>query len=198
MAVVFCNVWLIMATREFIASDAKSATANEVGLVLGTSKALADGSENKHFTNRMRMAAELYKRGKVKHLLVSGDNGSKYYNEPKAMRAKLEELGVPSEAITRDFAGFRTLDSMFRAKDVFQLDSLTVISDNFHLPRAIYIGRHYGLNVTGVASKRVPLTQSFRTECREWLARVKAVLDLYLLDTDPRFRGKPEPIIVSR
>ena len=114
------------------------------------------------------------------------------------MRRALIKRGVPRDHITRDFAGFRTLDSMVRAKEIFQLERLTVVSDGFHLPRAVFIGRHHGLQVTGVASAQVSLKRSLRTEMREYFARVKAVLDLYLLRTPPKFGGDPEPIMVSR
>lgn len=196
--VIVCNLWVIGSAHSFIAKDVESARMKEVCLVLGTSKKVAPKRANMHFENRMKKAQELYAAGKVMHVLVSGDNGSKYYNEPQDMRDTLVDLGIPKQDITRDFAGFRTLDSMVRAKEVFQLDSLTVVSDGFHLPRAVYIGKHYGLDVTGVASDPVPLNQSFKTHLRECLARVKAVLDVHFLDTSPKFGGEPEPIMVSR
>ncbi len=196
--VLFCNLLLTLSTRQYIAKDAQSATPNEVGLVLGTSKKFMTGRANSHFINRMDTAYQLYQLGKVKRLLVSGDNSTKSYNEPNDMRQALIERGIPSDHITRDFAGFRTLDSMVRAKEIFQLSRLTVISDGFHLPRAVFIGRHHGLDVTGVASAKVALNHSLKTEVREYLARVKAVLDLYLLRTPPKFGGDPEPIVVTR
>ena len=196
--VVFCNLWVLGATHRFIAKDVDSARVNDVALVLGTSKMIAPGRANHHFKNRIRTAAELFWRKKVQHVLVSGDNGTKYYNEPRDMRDALIELGVPPAAITRDFAGFRTLDSMVRAREVFQLDEFTVVTDPFHLPRAIFIARHNGSNVTGVASKRVPFRSSFNTEVRECLARVKAVLDVYVFDTRPRLPIVPEPIVIHR
>ena len=195
--VLFCNLLLTLSTQQFIVKDVQSATANEVGLVLGTSKKFVSGRANSHFTNRIDTAYQLYQSSKVKRLLVSGDNSTKSYNEPNDMRHALIKLGIPGDHITRDFAGFRTLDSMVRAKEIFQLNRLTVISDGFHLPRAVFIGRHHGLDVTGVASAEVSLNHSRKTVIREYLARVKAVLDLYLLRTPPKFGGDPEPIMVS-
>ena len=196
--VVMCNLWVISSTHRFIAKDVDSARTNEVALVLGTAKKVAPQQVNLHFEHRMQRAKDLFDAGKVKHVLVSGDNGSKYYNEPQDMRDSLIAMGLPNDAITRDFAGFRTLDSMVRARDVFKLEAFTVVTDGFHLPRAVFIGRHYGMDVTGVPSKAVPIKQSFRTHVRECLARVKAVLDVHLLDTPPRYGGDPEPIMVSR
>lgn len=196
--VMACNLWIIGSTHSFIAKDVKSARVNEVALVLGTSKKVSPKRANLHFRNRLKKARELFDAGKVQHLLVSGDNGSPYYNEPQDMRDALVDMGIPGAAITRDFAGFRTLDSMVRAHKIFQLDSVSVVTDGFHLPRAVFIGRHFGLEVTGLASDPVPLRQSFKTRLHECLARVKAVLDVHLLKTSPKFGGKPEPIMVSR
>ncbi len=198
MFVAACNLWVIGSTHRFIAKDVKSARVNQVALVLGTSKKVAPKRANLHFRNRLKKAKELFNAGKVQHLLVSGDNGTRFYNEPQDMRDALVNMGIPSHAITRDFAGFRTLDSMVRAREIFQLDSVSVVTDGFHLPRAVFIGRHFGLDVTGIASDPVPLRQSFKTHLREYLARVKAVLDVHLLNTPPKFGGEPEPIMVSR
>lgn len=88
------------------------------------------------------------------------------------------------------------LDSIIRAREIFQLERFIIVSDGFHLPRAVFIARRFGLDVEGVASQRVPLRWSFKTEAREWLARVKAVLDVYLLNTPPRFLGEPVPIVL--
>ncbi len=197
-SLVFCNLWVLASTHRFIAKDVESASWNEVAVVLGTSKNISPGRANQHFVNRIQRAVDLYKAKRVNRLLVSGDHSSRYYNEPRDMQAALERAGVPPEAITRDLEGFRTLDSIVRAHEIFQLDQFTVVSDGFHLPRAIFIARHYGLDVSGVASKRVSLRQSFKTELRECLARVKAVLDIYILDTAPHFSGERIPIVVSR
>lgn len=193
-----CNVWMTWSARPFIRDSVASARPTAICLVLGTAKVLEKGRENPHFTHRMQTAARLYHEDKVRHFLVSGDNGTRRYNEPVDMRNTLIELGVPPEAITCDYAGFRTLDSMVRAKEIFGVDELTVVSDGFHLPRAVFIGRYHRLHVQGVASEKVAFRRAARTEFREYLARVKAVLDLYLLGTGPRYLGEREPILVRR
>lgn len=153
--------------------------------------------KNPFFEGRMDAAAELYQRGKVLHLLVSGDNRRKDYDEPTAMRAALVERGVPASAITLDYAGFRTLDSVARAKHVFGLQKTTIVTDAFHQPRALFLARAYGLDATGYCSADVPFRWAKKTLLREVGSRVKACLDIYVLRTKPRFFGPREEIQVA-
>jgi SanA protein len=144
---------------------------------------------NPHFQNRIEAAAKLYHNKKVKHLLVSGDNHVAGYDEPTEMRDWLLKLGVPDSAMTLDYAGFRTLDSVARAKNVFGQTRLTVITDDFHAQRALFLSRSYGIDAVAFLSEPVPLKYSRSTRMREWLARVKAVLDVYALHVGPRYSG---------
>jgi SanA protein len=123
--------------------DLAAVPHREIAVVLGTSK-YSRGRLNSFYTGRIRAAAELYHAGKVDGILVSGDNGTVEYNEPDEMRADLIALGVPAEHITADYAGFRTLDSIYRAGDVFRLESYIVVSQPFHIERALYLGRPEG------------------------------------------------------
>ena len=166
---------------------------NEVGLVLGTSRKLADGRNNLYFKYRIEAAVALYKAQKIKYILVSGDNSTRYYNEPKDMTEALIKKGVPKKVIFSDFAGFRTLDSVIRCKKVFGQNKFTVISQQFHNKRAIYIGSNYGIDVIGFNAKDVVGYAGFKTNIREILARVKVFIDL-ILGTKPKFLGKPEKI----
>jgi SanA protein len=171
---------------------------NNVGLVLGTSKTTLRGSPNLHFKQRIAAAAALYRSGKVKHLLVSGDNHRKGYDEASDMRDALVLEGVPTNAITCDYAGFRTLDSVVRAKMVFELTRCTVVSEEFHCPRALWIARQHGLEAVAFAAPDVSSWQwSVRAKIREALARVWCGLDLYVLHRGPRFPGPREPILLS-
>jgi SanA protein len=145
----------------------------------------------------MRAAAALYHAGKVKHLLLSGDNGRRSYDEPTEMRRALMELGVPEAATTLDYAGFRTLDSIVRARAVFGQRAVTIISDDFHLQRAIFIGRSYGLDPIAFCAEPVPLAYSRRARWREYGARIKAVLDVYVLRTGPKYLGPPVEIRIA-
>jgi SanA protein len=191
LVTLFCNLWVVGSTHDAVFSDVADMQSNEVGLVLGTSPKVAPEQPNLHFKGRVEAAAALYDEGKVRVLLVSGANPNDYYNEPKVMTEALVKLGVPKKAIRSDFAGLRTLDSVVRAKKIFGQDRITIISDDFHVPRAIFLARQSGIEAVGLAGESVSLDMSYKTRLREWLARVKAVLDVYVLGTEPRFLGEP-------
>lgn len=120
--------------------------------------------------------------------MVSGDNGSIYYNEPTTMKKDLIQKGIPKDKIFLDYAGFRTLDSMVRANVVFGLDSVTVISQKFHNERAIYLANRKGLNAIGFNARDISNQYGYKVQLREYFARVKVFLDL-LLKTEPKFYG---------
>lgn len=166
---------------------------NHVGLVLGTSDRARGGGTNPFFRHRIESAAALYHAGKVRHLLVSGDNGTLSYNEPRQMRRALMAAGVDSARITLDFAGFRTLDSVVRAKAVFGQSRFTIISQRFHNERAVFLARSKGIEAIAFNAPDPPAWGSVRTWLRERLARVKVFMDL-LFGTQPRFFGDPVPI----
>ena len=176
----------------------ESVPANDVGLVLGTSRLMRNGRPNLHFKQRIAAAAALYHAGKVRHLLVSGDNHVASYDEPDDMRAALVAAGVPTNAITCDYAGFRTLDSVVRAKEIFGLSPCTIISEKFHCPRALWIAREHGLDAIAFAAPDVGLRSwSLRADVREQFARDWCAVDLYLFHRGPKFLGPKEPIVLS-
>ncbi|WP_259014058.1 SanA/YdcF family protein [Emticicia fluvialis] len=160
---------------------------NRVGLLLGTGKFIKrEGWLNPYYTKRIAAAASLLKAGKVRYLIISGDNSRKDYNEPEMMREDLVKAGVDSTRIYLDYAGFRTFDSMVRLKKIFGQDSVTVISQLFHNERAIYIASKegivaYGFNAEDVIAEGVM--------AREKLARVKVFVD-YLMAKEPKFLGE--------
>jgi SanA protein len=168
--------------------------ARRVGLLLGTGKTTRGGWSNPHFVNRVQAAAELYRAGKIERILVSGDNHVKGYDEPTDMKDALVATGVPEQAIALDYAGFRTFDSIVRAKKVFGVSDCTVISDRFHNYRSLFIARRYGIDAVAYCAEDVPLRYSVKTKVRECAARLKAVLDLYVLHTKPHFLGAPVTI----
>ena len=170
---------------------------SDVGLVLGTAKKTSRGNPNLHFNQRIEAAAELFKSGKVRHLLVSGDNSVKNYDEPTDMRDALVEAGVPREAISCDYAGFRTLDSVLRAKTVFGLTNFTIVTEEFHCPRSVWIARRHGLDVVAFAAPDLSARWSARVKIREALARVWCAIDLYVLNRQPKFSGPPEKIVFA-
>ena len=129
----------------------------------------------------MEATARLFKVGKIKYIILSGNNDSRYYNEPLDMQKALLNLGVPENVMTLDYAGFRTFDSVIRCKQVFNQDNFTIISQNFHNARALYIARNEGIEAISFAAQDVPDGYSLRTLVREYLARPKAVLDVHFL-----------------
>ena len=184
-----CNYWVIWSCSGKMYNDLNKVGYSDVALVLGTSKSINGKWDNPFFTNRMKAAADLFHTGKVKHILVSGDNGTKRYNEPRDMRQALLKLGVPDSCITMDFAGFRTLDSVVRSKKIFQQKRITIVSQEFHNYRALFIAQHYGIDA--IAYNASPPSQPTpKTTFREYLARPKAILDLYILNTQPKFLGE--------
>ncbi|CAN5357873.1 ElyC/SanA/YdcF family protein [soil metagenome] len=183
--VLICNWWVVSSTRNQIYFNVSELPSNEVGLVLGTSKFVRTGKENLFFRYRMEATARLWKEGKVKYLILSGNNDSEYYNEPVDMQRALVKLGVPASVMTLDYAGYRTFDSVVRCKDVFNQEKITIISQNFHNARALYIGNHEGMEAIAFAAQDVPDGYSLRTLIREYLARPYALLDVYVVRPQP-------------
>jgi SanA protein len=142
----------------------------------------------------MQAAAQLYKLGKLQRLIVSGANPDSRYNEPKKMREALLQLGVPSDAMVLDYAGNSTFDSVMRARVVYDLDRMTVITQKYHGYRALFLARKTGIHAVAYAA---PLASSgglgLRHPPREILARLLAVLDLFVLRTQPRLLGTEAP-----
>ncbi len=190
IAVFFIDVYVSFFARNRIYGDRDKIPINKCGLVLGTSKFRVDGGINPYFSKRLDAAMKLYFARKIEYIIVSGDNGERYYNEPLQMKKYLIERGVPGKKIFMDFAGFRTLDSVVRAKHIFGQKALTIISQRFHLERAIYIGSKNGMDVLGFAADEVDEPGHVRVRLREVFARVKACLDIHVLRKKPRFLGE--------
>lgn len=188
--VVGCNLWVIQSTKGQVFTEAEKIPENKVALVLGTSKYSRTGRANLFFTYRMEAAADLYQKGKIRHFILSGDNSLSYYNEPKDMKIALKKKNIPDSVITLDYAGFRTFDSVVRSKKVFNRDTITIVTQEFHVYRALFISRHYDIEAIGFATTQVPEGYSLFTRMREYLARCKAVIDLYILKKSPKFLGK--------
>ncbi len=194
VVVIGVNQKVLTDTDSLIYKSVDSIPYRRVALVLGTSPHLANGNPNLFFERRMDAAARLYVAGKVDRILVSGDNGSANYDEPSAMRSALTRRGVPESAIRLDYAGFHTLDSIVRANRVFGLSQVTIVTDDFHLPRALYIAQHEGLQAIGFQTKPLPVSVSPRTFVREIGSRTMMFIDLYVLHREPKFLGPRESI----
>lgn len=163
--------------------------SNKFGLLLGTGKTLRNGYINLFYKYRIEAAVKLFKSGKINFILVSGDNGSKNYDEPTTIKKDLIARGIPSSKIYLDYAGLRTLDSMVRCKEIFGQKSITVISQQFHNERALYIARKKGINAVGFNAKSVGGSNGKKVRIRERFARVKMVLDL-TFGKKPKYLGK--------
>ena len=170
-------------------SDVSQIKKNKVGLVLGTSKKLSDGRINLYFKYRIDATVELYKNGKIDFVLISGDNGSEYYDEPTDFKNELIKNGIPEDKIFLDYAGFRTLDSVVRAKEIFGQEEITIISQKFHNERAIYLAEKHGIKAIGFNAKDVSGNGGTKVKLREYLARAKVFIDI-LFNVQPKFLGE--------
>lgn len=172
-------------------SDTQSIPNHRVAILLGTNPNGRNGRTNIYYLKRIKAAVELYQKGKIKRILISGDNSRKSYSEPDQMMADLIARGIPKHAIYLDYAGFCTYDSMVRAKKVFGLSECTIISQEFHNRRALYIARSIGIdadayNAGNFVSRRWQLIM----KVREALASVKAVWEVNT-NKKPHFLGDP-------
>lgn len=197
LVVVGCNVWIVGSTSGQVYSEVSKLPPNRIALVLGTSHRTTRGGPNPFFHNRIEMAARLFHEGKTRHFILSGDNSSRYYNEPIEMKKALVKRGVPASAITLDYAGLRTLDSVVRSKKIFGQNKITIITQPFHSYRALFISHYYGMDAVAMVAEDPALEESLKVHLREYLARTKAVLDLYVFKTNPRFLGEKEEIIIA-
>ena len=190
LMVVILNLILSFTTRKYVYNNLADLPYHKAGLVLGTSQYDQQGRINMYFYYRIIAAVELYKAGKIDYLIVSGDNSHLKYNEPLLMKKELVNRGVPACQIILDFAGFRTLDSVVRCSEVFGQDDYTVISQEFQNRRAIFIGRHFHIKMTGYNARNVYSFISYKIKFREIFARVKVFIDLYITKQSPKFLGE--------
>ncbi len=174
-------------------------TAHEVpkrkaGLLLGTSRYSRGGGANRFFWNRIEAAVDLYEAGVIEYIIASGDNRFISYNEPASMKEALLERGVDEEAIVLDHAGFSTLDSVVRSRLVFGQERIVIISQRFHNERAVFIAANNGIDAVAYNAESVPFSDAFGVYIREFFARAKAVLDVYVLRREPRVIDEFRPI----
>ncbi len=186
---IIINFWILRVNRSRVISKIDELPANEIGLVLGAVPRDKKGNIKHLFRIRVEDAAQLYHCGKVKHLIMSGRGNHMGLDEPGEMKDLAVELGVPESAITLDRYSFRTLDSIVRAKEVYGLTKFTIITNDFHTCRALFLSEYYGIDSVAYHSIKTPYSISRANLIREWLARVKAVLDVYILRTRPKLLG---------
>src|SRR5215472_12449144 len=201
VAVSAARILIDRASRGRTYSNVTQIPHRRVALVLGCPKRLHGGWSNPFFENRINAAAQLYFRRNVDFLVVSGDNHTQSYDEPLDMKNALVEMGVPKDRIYLDYAGLRTLDSVVRVKQIFLQANVTIVSQHFHNQRAIFLASHHGIDAIGFDAPDVAMEYALKTLVREQFAKVKAVLDVYVLHTRPHFLGQkiaigfPRPIL---
>lgn len=192
LAVFLINLDVGLKSMQYIFSDADKAPKAEVALILGA-KVFSDGGLSDMLRDRADTAIGLYESGKVNKILMSGDHGTTAYDEVNAVKKYLLEKGVKEGDIFLDHAGFDTYDSLYRAKEIFQAQSVAIVSQNFHLPRAVYIGRSLGLEAYGVSADTHVYGGIENNKNREILADVKAFWGVNLR-VKPKFLGSPIPL----
>jgi SanA protein len=185
---IWANRAISNLSSQYLTGDMASLKPMNVGLLLGTSKLLKNGNRNDFFYNRIKAAVELYKNKKIKYILVSGDNSLSCYNEPFDMKTELVKNGIPDSVIVLDCAGFRTFDSILRAKEIFGQSSFIIISQKFHNERAVYIARKNSIEAFGYNAKEVTAFKSIKTKFRELFARDKVFFD-DVFGVKPKFLG---------
>lgn len=175
----------------------ENAPSERVAVVFGAGLR-RDGTPTPILRDRVETAADLYFSGKVEKILMSGDNRFLEYNEPESMRQYALSLGVPDEAIVLDYAGRRTYDTCYRAKAIFGVENTLLVTQKFHLPRALFICNALGIKAVGVeaSNRRYWRGSLFIWNFREQLATVGAFLDVYISNPTPVL-GDPEPIFVD-
>jgi len=182
---------MVENSKPFIYDSVKEIPKKRAALVLGCSKYLSHNRLNYFYKYRIEAAVKLFKARKVDAIVVSGDNGRKSYDEPTLMKEDLVKAGIPAKYIQLDYAGFRTLDSVVRAKAIFDLEDYIIVSQRFHLERAIFIAQNKEQKVIGFTAKDFKGTVWHeRMKRRELLARVKAWLDIKVLGVEPKFYGE--------
>lgn len=187
---MYANIMVERMAHDRIYSDVSSIPHNKVALLLGTNPLNRLGKPNTYFTNRIKTAASLFHAGKIDYIIASGDNHVKEYDEPTAMRDSLMAQGVPEDRIILDFAGFRTLDSVVRAKEVFGCDSITIISQEDHNARALYLAESNGIEAVAMSAPlHAGIRVRVRLALRELLARDKMMLDIWF-GKRPHFLGE--------
>ena len=189
---ILINVYIESVTKKHIYSDINNVPKSYTGLVLGAFVS-ERGTPSYVLRQRLDKAVELYKAGKIERILVSGDHGKKNYDEVNGMKEYLLKNGIPLKDIFLDHAGFDTYSSMVRAKEIFEVDSVIIITQKFHLPRSVYIARKKGLNAHGVVANTDNKYENLYNKGRDKISRVKAFFDV-ALGRKPKYLGEKIPI----
>lgn len=192
IGVTAVNLYVRSFSKDLIYSDVKAVPQKQAILVLGA-KVYSNGGLSSMLYDRAETAIDLYNQGKATRILVSGDHGRDDYDEVNTIKNYLLSKGIPAKVIFMDHAGFDTYDSMYRARDVFEVKSVIIVTQEFHLPRAIYVSRSLGLDTVGVVADKQPYAGIIYNQSREIIANIKAYVDV-TLKVSPKFLGPKIPI----
>lgn len=189
--ILLINLFVLGYARPYLvdASDLAKAPAKDAILVLGAG--IRNNRPSLMLQARLDAAADLYRRGVSERILVSGDNGQINYNEVIVMKNYLEEKNIPPDHIYMDHAGFNTYDSLYRARDVFQIESLVISTQYYHSHRALYIGRRLGLEAYAFKGNTRHYPFMIKYQFREALARCKDLIQVEIIKPEPRYLGEP-------
>lgn len=191
LALVIIDQSISYSVRNQIYNDIEKTPYRPYALLLGTSKFVSKNTPNLYYDYRLESAIALFNAHKIRYILLSGDNRTPQYNEPKMMAKDLRQMGIDEQYLYRDYAGFRTLDSIIRSKEVFQIEPMMIITQRFHCERALFIANYHHIDAICFAAEE-PYAFSL-TRVRETLARVLMLWEL-LIEKAPHFLGNPEPL----
>ncbi|MGE5620000.1 MAG: vancomycin high temperature exclusion protein [Sphingomonadaceae bacterium] len=183
-------LWVYLAGQQGIYDDPAQVPQMPVAIVFGAGLN-PDGSPSWMLADRVDAAVALHKEGKVRRILMTGDNSSVGYNEVAAMKRRAVEQGVPQELVNLDYAGFRTYDSCYRAKSIFGIDQAVLVTQRYHLPRALFLARSFGIQAVGLAAGRDRYPRQEYYDMREAVALSMAWYEVMLLRPLPRYLGEP-------
>lgn len=194
LSIPLANTLIKSNAKDKLYSSIENVPQKKVGLLLGTSKYLKNGTINLYYKYRLNATVLLYKSKKIEYIIVSGDNSREEYDEPTDFKNDLIKAGIPENKIFLDYAGFRTLDSVVRVKEIFGQEDITIISQQFHNERAIYLAEYFKVNAIGFNAKGISGRYGLRVKLREYLARVKVFVDI-IFRVSPKFLGEKVKIV---
>ena len=195
-SIFIINIFVLNFSRDWYFDQVEDVTNRYIGLVFWAAVKGRD-TPSDILKDRLTVAYKAYMLGKVEKLIVSGDNSNIYYNEPVVMQKYLLHLWVREDDIYLDYAWFDTYDSLYRARQIFGITSLTLFTQDFHLKRAIYIGKRMWMEVLWVETNLRSYTKRYYHSFREIFARVKAFIEVEITHPKPRFLGDPIEILTD-
>ncbi|HZD60917.1 MAG TPA: ElyC/SanA/YdcF family protein [Anaerolineae bacterium] len=193
LSILAANIEIVRGGRAGIIQSVDEAPSSQVAIVLGA-RVLNSGRVSYVLRDRLDTGIDLYRVGKVKKLLLTGDHGRTTYDEANSMRRYVLSKGIPPEDVFMDHAGFNTYDSMYRARDVFEVKDAIVVTQKFHLARSVYTARALGIRAVGIPADKHIYTKALLFDAREVLARTKAFIQLQITNPKPKFLGPKIPI----